>query len=228
MFENVTRDLGRCGLTRREQLREVLFNRGTWAVLGYRFRRWLYTRRLPHPLGWVLNWFAAFVEVATEVLTGIELPPSVEVGAGLYIAHGGTLVVASKAVLGANCTLTHGVTIGHRGGGRQKGDCPVIGDRVYIGPGAAVVGPITVSEDALIGVGAVVVRSVPPRAVVAGNPARVLSLKGSFDLVEYAGMESDPARNASLADAGTAAATSPSACPEPAPGHPSAELPLAS
>jgi serine O-acetyltransferase len=200
MFDNLARDLGRCGRTWKERLREVLFNRGMWAVIGYRFRRWIYTRRLPRPLRLALNWFAAFFQVATEVLTGIELPPSVEAGPGLYLPHGGTLVIASRSVLGANCTLAHGVTIGL--GGHSRDDHPVIGDRVYLGPGAAVIGPITVGDDALVGAGAIVLRPVPPRAVVSGNPARVLSRKGSFDLIEYPGMENDPARNAALAEAG--------------------------
>ncbi len=59
-------------------------------------------------------------------------------------------------------------------------------------------GDVEVGDDALIGAGAVVVRSVPARAVVVGNPARIISYKGSFDLIRYPGMESDPARIASL------------------------------
>jgi serine O-acetyltransferase len=227
MFENLARDLGRCGRTRPEQLREVLFNRGAWAVIGYRFRRWLYTRRLPRLLRLPLNWSAAIVQVATEVATGIELPPSVAVGPGLYIAHGGTLVIASRSVLGANCTLTHGVTIGHGGGGGKSG-CPTIGDRVYIGPGAAVIGPVTVGDDALVGVGAVVVRPVPPRAVVVGNPAKVLSRKGSFDLIAYPGMENDAARNAALAETRQAEGPAAGAWPEAAPGLAVQPFPLAS
>src|SRR5262249_8324921 len=97
--------------------------------------------------------------------------------------------------------LCHGVTIGHRGGGQDpsRAGSPVIGDRVYIGPGSAIIGPLTVGEDAVIGLGAIVIRSVPPRAVVAGNPARVLSVGGSFELIHYPGMERDPGRLASLA-----------------------------
>jgi len=77
----------------------------------------------------------------------------------------------------------------------------VIGDRVFIGPGAAVLGPIRIGNDVLIGANAVVIRSVPDRAVVVGNPARVISFNGSFDLVSYEGMERDPERLAALAAA---------------------------
>jgi serine acetyltransferase len=79
----------------------------------------------------------------------------------------------------------------------------VIGNRVYVGPGSAIIGPLTVGDDALIGVGAVVIRSVPPRGVVVGNPARIISFSGSFDLIDYPCMDEDPARLASLAAAQT-------------------------
>jgi serine O-acetyltransferase len=150
----------------------------------------------------VLNILAAMVQVVVEVITHVTLPVSVEIGPGLYIAHTGYIVVGSKARIGSHCTLTQGVTIGHAGGGEQdRSGCPTIGDRVYIGPGAILIGPITVGDDALIGAGAVVTRSVPPRGVMAGNPARLLSRRGSFDLISYPGMENDPARRASWIEA---------------------------
>ena len=104
-------------------------------------------------------------------------------------------------MLGSDCTLCHGVTLGHRGGGRDgsRDGSPVVGDRVYIGPGSAIIGPVTVGEDAVVGLGAVVIRSVPPRAVVAGNPARIVSHGGSFELISYPGMDKDPPRLASMA-----------------------------
>jgi serine O-acetyltransferase len=131
----------------------------------------------------------------------MQLSVAAKIGAGLYVPHSGTTVVGAGAVIGENCTLCHGVTIGHRLGGRDSSrtGSPVIEDRVYIGPGSAIVGPLRVGADAVIGVSAVVTRSVAPRAVVAGNPARVLSDGGSFELVEYPGMWDDPARKRALA-----------------------------
>lgn len=75
---------------------------------------------------------------------------------------------------------------------------PTVGDRVYIGPNAIVVGKITVGDDAMICAGSVVTKSVPPRAVVLGNPARVVSYSGSFDYIAYDGMENDPERIRSM------------------------------
>jgi serine O-acetyltransferase len=142
----------------------------------------------------------SFVSLFVQVTTCITLPARVRIGPGLYIPHTGFIVVNSQAVIGSNCTLTQGVTIGHRGGGRESmRGSPVIGHRVYVGPGAAIIGPITIGDDSLIGVGAVVARSVPARGVAAGNPAKLLSRRGSFDLIEYPGMDFDTDRLASLA-----------------------------
>ncbi|HVF50402.1 MAG TPA: hypothetical protein VNA19_09965 [Pyrinomonadaceae bacterium] len=202
MFENFREDLRRYGHGTRQQLRAMLLTPGVWAVAGYRFARWVETAQMPRPLRKVLRICATLLSVLVDVLTNIEIPPSVSIGPGLYIAHTGYIVLASGVRLGRHCTLTHGVTIGHGGGGSQDiAACPVVGDRVYIGPGAAIIGPLTVGNDALIGVGAIVTRSVPARGVAVGNPARVISLKGSFDVIFYEGCERDPERLAALDEA---------------------------
>jgi serine O-acetyltransferase len=208
MFENLSQDLRRCGRTNRERLREVLFNPGTWAVIGYRYCRWVHTCGLPRPFRWPLSLVAMAVQLWVTVTSHVQIPSSVRISPGLLIPHTGYIVLNSRSSPGANCTLTQGVTLGHAGGGGNPDltGAPVLGDRVYVGPGTAVIGRIEVGDDALVGVGAVVTRAVPPRGVVAGNPARVLSLRGSFDLVWYPGMEDDPARRAALEAAGRAAA----------------------
>jgi serine O-acetyltransferase len=156
---------------------------------------------MPRWLRWPFSLAATLVQLWVEVTTAIQLSAAARIGPGLYIPHTGTTVVGSGSVLGSNCTLCQGVTIGHRGGGRDKSrkGNPVFGDRVYIGPGSIILGPIEVGEDAVIGAGAVVTRAVPPRAVVAGSPARDLSRDGSFDLIHYPGMEVDSGRLSSLA-----------------------------
>ena len=86
--------------------------------------------------------------------------------------------------------------------GKSRSQPATIGNRVFIGAGAMIVGKITIGDDAHIFPGSVVTRSVPPRAVVMGYPARVVSHDGSFDLIIYDGMEHDPARRAALENAG--------------------------
>lgn len=105
---------------------------------------------------------------------GVELPPSVVAGPGLRIWHGTGLVVHANTRLGADVTLRHNTTLGAKGEAHDA-PAPVIGDRVDIGAGAIVLGPVNVGDDAVIGAGAVVVDDVPAGATVVGNPARVLS-----------------------------------------------------
>lgn len=200
MFDQLRHDFRRCGDSFRERARELLLNPGMWAVVGYRYCRWVHTAGLPAVVRWPFTLVGMLVQVWVQVTSGVQLSAAARIGPGLYLPHTGTIVVGSGATIGRDCTLCHGVTIGHRGGRTiGAGGNPVIGDRVYIGPGSAIVGPIHVGEDAIVGVGAVVIRPVPARGVVAGNPARLLSRDGSFDLITYPGMDQDPDRLASLA-----------------------------
>ena len=201
MFPNLREDLRRYGGPG-EQVKALLLTPRVWAIVNYRFGRCIHTARMPSVARLLLKVFGRLFTFFIEIVTSIELPPQTAIGGGLFIPHAGYVIVASNAIIGLHCTLTQGVTIGHRAGGDlSQLDSPVIGDRVYLGPGAAVLGAINIGDDALIGANAVVIRSVPPRAVVVGNPARLISLKGSFDLISYPSMEHDPKRMISLAAA---------------------------
>ena len=113
---------------------------------------------------------------------GIELHELTEVGKGLHIAHSGAIVVHNGAVLGENVCLSQGVTIGQT---IKNGEVclPVIGNRVYIAPGAKVIGGVHVGSNVAIGANAVVTHDVPDNAVVAGIPARVLHMGGAGEYV---------------------------------------------
>ena len=199
MWSYLRQDIARCGPNRLTQLKNMLLLTGMWAIFGYRFRRWMYTSPLPRPLLWPMKPIAILLHLGAQITSNVEIPNSAEIDAGVLIPHTGYVVVGAGAVIGRHCTLTQGVTIGHaRGGPSRKSGSPVVGNRVYFGPGSAAIGPITIGDDALIGVGAVVIKSVPARAVVVGNPARVISYSGSFSMISYPGMMDDPARNASL------------------------------
>ncbi len=118
----------------------------------------------------------AAYRLAVDWVLGIDLPPDVEVGPGLAIFHGTGLVVHPRTVIGCDVLLRHGVTLGALGDGGADDETrgPTIGDRVSIGAGAIVLGPISVGDDAIVGAGAVVVDDVPAGATVVGNPARVV------------------------------------------------------
>lgn len=109
---------------------------------------------------------------------GIQIPYRTEIGKGLHIGHFGCIVVNSSVRIGKNCNITHGVTIGQVNRGKKEG-CPVIGDRVYLGPGCKVLGRIRVGDDAAIGANSVVVDDVPENAVVVGVPGKIISYNGS-------------------------------------------------
>jgi len=138
---------------------------------------------------------------AVETTTGISINPGADIGPGLYIGHFGGIIVG-EVTLGSNCNLSQGVTLGRTGRIGEHG-APVLGDRVWVGPGAVVVGPVAIGDDALIGANTVVTKDVPARALAIGSPMRVFPDVGSFDYVLYPRMDEDDARRTSLAERDT-------------------------
>ena len=184
-------DFRRYRVTADAALRTLFLTQGFWASSIYRMAR-AALRRSPLFAPLVVT-----VQKLVEIVTGISIPAQCEIGDGLYIGHYGSIILAPEARIGHNCSLAQNVTIGIAGGGDDRG-APTIGNRVFIGAHSVIVGRITIGDDAVICAGSVVNRSVPARAVMMGNPARVVSYDGSFDYVYYDGMDVDPARRASL------------------------------
>lgn len=106
-----------------------------------------------------------------SVKLGFSIPYN-KIGAGLAIVHYGTIVIASNVRIGCNCRIHAGVNIGANAGETQAA---VIGDNVYIGPGAKIIGNITIGDNSVIGANAVVTKDVPPSVTVGGIPAKVIS-----------------------------------------------------
>jgi len=169
MFENLRDDLKVYGgdFTRR----------GFWTMVVYRFGRWRYTIE-SRPVRVPLSFLYKFLKIVVESLTAVEFPCEVTVGKRLRIEHGFGLVVSGDAVLGDDVILRNGVTIGLRHEGRRGS--PVIGNRVDIGSGAKILGPIHIGDDVSIGANAVVIRDVPSNSIAVGVPARVLQ-KSAFE-----------------------------------------------
>ena len=184
-------DYRRYRVTADAALRTLFLTQGFWASSIYRVARAALRRsRLLAPL-------VVTAQKLVEIVTGISIPAQCEIGDGLYIGHYGSIILAPEARIGHNVSLAQNVTIGVAGGGDDRG-APTIGNRVFIGAHSVVVGRIIIGDDVVVCAGSVVNRSVPARAVVMGNPARVVSYDGSFDYVYYDGMDVDPARRASL------------------------------
>lgn len=161
-------------------LSSMVLNQGLWVLLQYRVARGLYDSGLPSFLKKALLVFCALWQKLIEVLTGIELPYRARVGPGLFIAHCGTIIIHQDAVIGAGCNLSHGVTLGVSGRGPRRG-VPTLGERVYVGPNAVIVGDVKVGDDALIAANTLVTHDVAPRAVMMGNPAKVVNFNGSAE-----------------------------------------------
>jgi putative colanic acid biosynthesis acetyltransferase WcaB len=116
--------------------------------------------------------FRVLYRIVVVWIFGIDLSPKTRVGPGLRIRHGTGLVVHPDTIIGANCELKHGCTLGVRTG---KDSPPVLGDRVILGSACQILGPVKVGDDSLIGAGAIVLKDVPAGAIAVGNPARILS-----------------------------------------------------
>lgn len=105
---------------------------------------------------------------------GFQIPFNTRIGKGLYIGHSGTVIISENAVLGINCNISPGVTIGQTNRGHKAGS-PLIGDYVWMGTNAVIVGDIHIGNDVLIAPGAFVNFDVPDHSIVIGNPGKIIS-----------------------------------------------------
>jgi serine O-acetyltransferase len=152
----------------RRSLFRGLLSQGFQALLVYRIFRWCYERGIPtQPVRF-------FFERFIEVTTGISIPVQARIGKGLRIHHFGGIIVHPQTVIGENCTLYHGVTLGDLGG---WGGAPRIGNDVVIGAGAKVIGEIEVGDESRIGANAVVLKAVPARHLAVGVPAVIKEIE---------------------------------------------------
>jgi serine O-acetyltransferase len=132
-------------------------------------------RNVTHPLwGAGMRWLARWLAHWSRWLTGIEIHPGATIGRRVFIDHGMGIVIGETAVIGDDCTLYHGVTLGGTSWNKGKRH-PTLGKNVVIGAGAKVLGPIVMGDGAKIGSNAVVVRDVPPGATAVGIPARLVT-----------------------------------------------------
>ena len=153
---------------------ETLFlKQGFWASAVYRPCRAL-VEAMPAGVAQAgAKTLVGVVQKFVEILTGIAIPRTCEIGGGLYLPRFGGIIL-SHGPIGENCTIEHCVTIGSSSKGGERG-YPTVGNRVHIGAQSIIVGKITIGDDAVISPGSFVTRSVPARAVVAGNPAKIVA-----------------------------------------------------
>jgi serine O-acetyltransferase len=173
---------------------------GIWAVAPYRLTHYCLYRVRPRPLANTLAACSFFVQRLMVILFGIEIDGRAHIGPGFFINHSGGVVIG-PVTIGSNCNLSHGVTLGRSSLEAEPTgtDAPIIGDRVWIGPGAVVAGPVTLGNDVTVAANSLVTHDIPDRGVGRGVPASVISFIGSFRQVSYPGMMEDPDRAASVA-----------------------------
>lgn len=153
----------------KSSLEILLTYSGLHAVLIYRLSHKVY-----------LSGYKTTARVISQVgkfLTGVEIHPGAKIGKGLFIDHGAGVVIGETTVIGNNCLLYQGVTLG--GNGKDKGKRhPTLGNNVMVGCGAKVLGPFTIGDNVKIAANAVVLNEIPANCTAVGAPARVVKKDG--------------------------------------------------
>lgn len=140
-------------------LQILLFYPGVHALIRYRVSHFFYKIHF--------KFIARWISAVSRFLTGIEIHPAATIGKNLFIDHGHGVVIGETAVIGDNCTIYQGVTLGGTGKERNKRH-PTLGDNVTVGAGAKILGNITVGSNVKIGANSVVLTDVPDNCTVVG------------------------------------------------------------
>lgn len=180
MFEYFRRDLnrywmldssdGKPGVV--EKLRILLHAPQIQSIAIFRFGSWIHRNVKPAPLRIPLKIAYHLLEKTNHALWGIHIDEGADIGPGFYIGHAGDLLIGAVKI-GEDCNISSHTRMGRRTDG-QGGGVPTIGDRVFVGAGSILFGPIHVGSGATIGPLTVVGRNVPPKTIVAGNPMQVM------------------------------------------------------
>ena len=160
MLDNVRVDYETHGRTLRSA--------GFWALLVYRFGVWSDGLRF-RPLRWLTTAIYIVWNAFIAAATGIMIERRTQIGKGFHIIHPGMLQIHPNTVIGDRVGIMHNVTLGTN----MSTECPTIGDDVFIGCGASVLGGVTVGEGARISANTLVIADVPPGAVAMGVPAQI-------------------------------------------------------
>ena len=162
---------------------------GVQAVLFYRLTHFLWRYRF--------YWLARFISTFARWVTGIEIHPGAVIGRRFFIDHGMGVVIGETAIIGDDCMLYHGVTLGGTTWDKVKRH-PTLKNGVVIGAGAKILGPIILGENVRVGSNSVVVRSIDDNETVVGIPGRIVRKKAedgdSFDsyAANSSGTSNDP------------------------------------
>jgi len=163
----------------KSRLEIVLCYPGFHAILLHRLAHRLFKSGLPI--------VPRFISQISRLFTGIEIHPGAQIGRRFFIDHGMGVVIGETTVIGDDCLLYQGVTLG--GTGKERGKRhPSLGNHVVVGTGAKVLGNIFIGDNSKIGAGSVVIHEVPAHSTVVGIPGRVVRRGGctDSDMLEHA------------------------------------------
>jgi serine O-acetyltransferase len=155
----------------------LFFTQGFWAIVQFRLAHAVYKMRVPI-LKQLLQILSLFWQKAIEITTGISIPAAVQIGHSFYIGHFGGVILNARTVIGNNCNISQGVTIGVSGLDYKRG-VPAIGNNVYIGANAVVVGNIVIADNVLIAACSLLNTNATINSVMLGVPAIKVSEKSS-------------------------------------------------
>ena len=142
-------------------------------IPGFRYIYLL--RKVSKSRKYSLSWlFFTFLKRRYSFKYGFQIPATTQIGEGFYIGHYGTIVINWRTKIGNNCNISHGVTIGQANRGKLKG-YPTIGDNVWIGTGAVIVGNIKVESNVFIAPNSFVNIDIPANSLVIGNPCKIVN-----------------------------------------------------
>jgi serine O-acetyltransferase len=160
----------------------ILTQQGLWALWVYRISSYIFSSRLPRFIKAILLIGGVISQLWIEIITGITLPYSAKIGHSFYIGHHGNIIINANSVIGNNCNISQGVTIGVSGRDENRG-VPVIGNNVYIGANATIAGSIHIGDNSVIGANSLVIRNVSPGTTVVGVPAQEINSNDSSDYI---------------------------------------------
>ncbi len=156
----------------------IFLTQGFWATFQYRIANYFFRKIKIRIIKIIIFIPIVIWQKVIEIITGITIPAAATIGHSLYIGHFGGIVLSSKTVMGYNCNISQGVTVGVSGLGEKRG-VPVIGNNVYIGANSTIAGKIVIEDDSLIGACSLVTTNVGKNCVFLGVPAVKISEKGS-------------------------------------------------
>ena len=148
----------------------ALFEISLWAIAVFRFGKWIQRVRFG-PLRWPLTLLYFFSYKITEILSGIRISSESEIGPGLVIHNFGGVLI--KGTIGKNCTVVQGAQIVSRADGQSRG-WPTLGDNVFVGSGAKILGSVKIGSNSRIGANAVVMKDIPENSLVMPPECKVI------------------------------------------------------